>query len=313
MQADRGAGAAAAQQAATLLGKMGMASIKEMKPGEVPTTKEFTAKARIRHTRSIVQVAGGTVPDYMSLPVDQYAIYDSRLMRRLPEEEGGDGDIFELTLPSMRPQPGTLMPEPKLRVRVTPGDGQISLESLSASLFSDEAPTNLPTNVTSEQLSTANDQLKGLFNLAFNTTLSWVPSKQRGMQNATNIVCRTDVRLKIRLPPPFTRAPRPLVQGAIGIVMRFVGNAILPRFAALLESDYGRWCNGTRDLSAGLGSLTLDQDGYVVVPDEVVQKMKQQQQQQQLRQRQLAEAAGIDVAIDEAAGRDEMGKSATDD
>ena len=29
-------------------------------------------------------------------------------------------------------------------------------------------------------------------------------------------------------------------------VMKFVGNAILPRFAGLLESDYQRWCNGTQ-------------------------------------------------------------------
>ena len=85
----------------------------------------------------------------------------------------------------------------------------------------------------------------------------------------------TPTSLGAALPPPFTRVPRPLVQGALGLVMRFVGGGILPRFASLLETDYGRWCNGTRDMT-GLGSLTLDDEGYLVVPDEVLQKMKNQ-------------------------------------
>lgn len=159
-------------------------------------------------------------------------------------------------------------------MRVKPGPETISLQSLSASLF--DADGERPANVTDEQLSAANEQLREVFDLNLNTTLSWdstTPKRGGASANATLLRCRTDVRLKLRLPPPFTRVPRPLVQGALGIVMKFVGNAILPRFANLLESDYQRWCNGTRELTRGLGSLTLDQDGYLVVPDEVLQKM----------------------------------------
>ena len=55
--------------------------------------------------------------------------------------------------------------------------------------------------------------------LNFNTTLAWAPSSKRGQPaNATDLACRTDVRLAIQLPAPFTKAPRPLVQGAIGVI-----------------------------------------------------------------------------------------------
>ena len=274
LQASGGGGAAA--KAAEMLGKMGMAAIADAKPGEVPVTKEFISSAKIRHVRTISAVAGGTVSDYMALPVDQYAIYDSRLMRRLPVEEGGDGEVFELSLPSVRPKAGTFMPKPKLRVRVRPSNGSIALESVGASLFGDAA--ELPPDVTAAQLATAQEALKGVFKLDFNTTLQWAASRRRGAAwaNATDLSCRTAVRLSVRLPAPFARAPRPLVQGAIGVVMRAVGNAILPRFAALLESDYQRWCNGTRSLTAGLGSLALDEDGYVLVPEPVLERMRAQ-------------------------------------
>lgn len=267
---------AAAQQAAKLLGKMGLAAVQDAKPGERPVTKEFVSAVTIRHKRTIGAVEGGAVADYMTLPIDQYAIYDARLMRRLPEEEGGDGDIFELSIPSMRPQPGAFVPQPKLLVRVKPSSESISLESVGASLFGGDTP-ELPPNVTAEMLAAAKEGLKGSFSLAFNTTLAWTASRQRGSpRNATDLSAKTSVRLSIQLPRPFTRAPRALVTGAIGVIMRFVGGAILPRFTALLEADYGRWCNGTRNLSSGLGSLTLDEDGYIVVPDKVLKTMRAQ-------------------------------------
>ena len=269
-----------------MLGRMGMEAATQATPGQVPETKEFVATVSIRHARIIEQAAGdagGTVSEYMQLPVDQYAIYDTRLMRRVEASEaaaggsvGEDGETFELTVPTMRPKPGVLVPKPKLRVRVTPEPTSITLRSVGASLF-DDTEENLPPNVTAEQMKAASGQLKDVFDLALNTTLAWSDASggiKGRAPGSTKLQCRTDVRLKIRLPPPFTRVPRPVVQGAFGLVMKFVGNAILPRFAGLLESDYQRWCNGTRDKTKGLGSLTLDDEGYLVVPTEVLEQMK---------------------------------------
>lgn len=269
-----------------MLGRMGMEAATQATPGQVPETKEFVATVSIRHARIIEQAAGdagGTVDQYMQLPVDQYAIYDTRLMRRVEAseaaaggEDGEDGETFELTVPTMRPKPGVLVPKPKLRVRVTPEPTSITLRSVGASLF-DDTEESLPPNVTAEQVKAASGQLKDVFDLALNTTLAWSDASgglKGRAPGATKLQCRTDVRLKIRLPAPFTRVPRPVVQGAFGLVMKFVGNAILPRFAGLLEADYQRWCNGTRELTRGLGSLTLDDEGYLVLPAEVLEQMK---------------------------------------
>mmetsp|Transcript_30855 Transcript_30855/g.51055 ORF Transcript_30855/g.51055 Transcript_30855/m.51055 type:complete len:385 (-) Transcript_30855:294-1448(-) len=267
------AGNSAAVKALEMLGKMGMQAATEAKPGVVPETKKFVASATIKHNRVIEAMDGGAVVDYLRLPVDQYAIYDSRLMRKLPSEEaGGDGDTFELSVPTMRPREGTFVPKPKIRVQVVPKSDQVALRSVGASFFG-ETNSALPPNLTAAQLQAANQQLTKSFDLAVNTTLAWSEARRRG-PGATVLKCRTDVRLKIQLPAPFTRAPRPLVQGAIGLVMWSVGNAILPRFASLLEGDYQRWCNGTRELTRGLGSLTLDDDGYIVMPEAVLQKMR---------------------------------------
>jgi hypothetical protein len=236
-----------------------------MKPGEMPPMKEFVSSAVIKHTRTIKAVGGGSVPDYMRLPIDQYAIYDARLMRRIPKTEDGEDDLFEFRLPTLRPPEGQFAPQPKVCMRVRPTDDSISIESISASLFGDM--DGLPPNTTADELEAATQQMKQMFNFAFNTTLAWKPSKKlfgKAAEGDTDLAATTKVCLTISL--PFTRVPRPLVQSAIGIIMRFVGKAILPRFAQLLEADYQRWCNGTRgELSAGFGQFPIDDDGFMLV------------------------------------------------
>ena len=304
------AGNAAAAKAFEMLGRMGVQAATEATPGVAPPTKEFLASATIKHNRVIDQGDGsGTVPDYMRLPVSEYAIYDERLMRKLPTEEdgGSDGEIFELSVPTMRPQPGTFVPSPKVRVRVIPESDRITLRSIGASFFGDVE--KLPPNVTAAQLEAANEQLKDSFDLALNTTLAWSEAA-RGGPGATVLKCRTDVRLKMQLPAPFTRAPRPIVQGAISLVMKVVGNAILPRFASLLESDYQRWCNGTRDAAGGLGSLALDDDGFIVVPREVLEKM---QDAPGGRERLAAAGATLDVDGGASSAVVVEGEASTDD
>lgn len=266
----------AAKKAAEMLSRMSVSAISNMKPGEVPVMKEFVSSAQIKHTHRIRAVKGGTVPDYMQLPIDQYALYDSRIMSRLPKSEHGDEDLFEFRLPVVRPPSGQFVPQPRVCMRVLPTDKSISIESVSASLFGDleQVVDGLPKNVTINDLKTSEEMTKKLFNFAFNTTLAWRPSRKRkSVEGDTDIVATTRVCLTIGLPPPFTRIPRPLVQGAIGIIMRFVGGQILPRFVALLETDYQRWANGTRgELSAGFGRLPIDDDGFMIVNEQKLQK-----------------------------------------
>ena len=99
--------------------------------------------------------------------------------------------------------------------------------------------------------------------LAFNTTLTWEGGLARSRSgpdrgNFTRLSTTVQVRLGVDLPPPFTLVPRLLVQGAVSQVMRGVTQLIVPQFVALLEQDYGRWRNGTRDASVAVGSLMAE-------------------------------------------------------
>eukprot|EP00966_Prymnesium_polylepis_P262656 6066922-Prymnesium_polylepis.2 len=67
-------------------------SFKRLKarPGEPVTLKQFQFSAQSRHVRTII---GERFEEYMSLPVEEYALYDPELMRRV------DDGMFELCLP----------------------------------------------------------------------------------------------------------------------------------------------------------------------------------------------------------------------
>lgn len=250
----------------TMLGKLGLQAFQQTAnaEGKPIVTKEFISKVKVRHAR-IISHGPKPVPEYMQLPVDEYALYDPRMMKRVPADEaaadGTEGAIFELALPTMRPAPGTFAPRPKFRVRVTAQQDELRIESISATLFDDydeTAGVALPPNMTASDMKAANQKLGEQAGLSFNTSLVWAPPKGATSDASTELVTTTSVRLRIRLPHPFTRVPRPLIQGSIGLIMRFVADKILPQFVSLLETDYQRWANGTRDLDSGLGSLVID-------------------------------------------------------
>jgi len=258
------------KQAMNLLAKLGVDAIRSMNGSEPTVTKSFVTNISVKHVR-IVRHGDKPLPEYMALPLDQYAIYDPRLMRRVADAEGGgDGSVFEVSLPTLRPPEGGLAPRPRVRVQVTPSREQLQIKSLSATLFDgqldDASVAALPGNMTAAKLRALEGGIGSLAGLGFLTSLSWARARRTRDGQATRLTCRTDVSLRLQLPSPFTRVPRAVVQGAIGVVMRWVAATVLPRFANLLEADYRRWCNGTRDLSTPLGSLMLDEEGFIVYP-----------------------------------------------
>ena len=78
----------------------------------------------------------------------------------------------------------------------------------------------------------------------------------------------------IHHPIPIPTAPstacRPLrTVGAVNLIMRAVVELVAPQFTGLLETDYRRWLNGTRDASAPVGSLLASgSSGLVLLKDE---------------------------------------------
>ena len=96
-------------------------------PNQPIPTKEFCFSATVRHVRDIE----GPLTEYMKLPIDQYALYDAKLMKRI------DRDTFELSLPLKGSAGGTEQLKPTLRVRVKPepDENRLRIQSIGASLY----------------------------------------------------------------------------------------------------------------------------------------------------------------------------------
>eukprot|EP00967_Tisochrysis_lutea_P033773 scaffold40201_cov27-Tisochrysis_lutea.AAC.3 len=127
--------------AASLLGRLTAEAFgrsRSREPGPV-RLRQFTFLCRGTHTR---EVNASLLPAYLSLPVDQFVLYDTRLMRRL-----GD-DVFELSLPLSAPSGKSAVYFcPTLRVRVrsemrnegdTGDSGALHFESVSCRLLAED-------------------------------------------------------------------------------------------------------------------------------------------------------------------------------
>ena len=117
--------------ASSVLGRLAAEAFKRAQSGDASQpikTKSFTFRTKVTHTRDIL---GAELVEYMSLPVESFALYDAELMRRI------DADTFELRLPVRGSANGLDLMQPKLVVRVTPSPETSSLliSSIRASLF----------------------------------------------------------------------------------------------------------------------------------------------------------------------------------
>ena len=256
-------------------------------PEKPVITKDFVFTASTKHIRD---VQSDDLPEYMLLPVEEYALYDPDLMTRVGV------DVFELRLPVGSPTgaPSGLELSPALRVRVTPiaNASTLRIQSISASVFGpaasdaedgaaftmDGAPSEGLTLSASERVNATRvnatralgrlERSLRTANLRFNATLSWrgadSESKRQGRakstpSSGTRLTTQVTVRLSLSLPPPFTIVPRLLLQGAVGVVMRSVTDLVLPQFVNLLVADFERWVNGT-ERGAAVGQLMATRD-----------------------------------------------------
>ena len=79
--------------ASSVLGRLAAEAFKRAQSGDASQpikTKSFTFRTKVTHTRDIL---GAELVEYMTLPVESFALYDAELMRRI------DADTFELRLP----------------------------------------------------------------------------------------------------------------------------------------------------------------------------------------------------------------------
>ncbi len=74
------------------------------------------------------------------------------------------------------------------------------------------------------------------------------------MQQTSRLRCDVEVRLRVRVPPPLSAVPGPLLSTTGGLLAKLVMQALLPSFLDLLVVDYIRWASGDanrRSIAAG--------------------------------------------------------------
>ena len=275
------------EQSSALLGRLATDAFNQSMmrgdPDQPIRTKNFTFACTVTQTRDL----SGPVAAYMTLPMEEYAIYDAELMSRI------GGDCFELRLPVRGSTGGVDALQPALRVRVTPEPerARLKIDSIGASLYGLEphnrsgaegdggggkiqgAPAEAAGQTPAQQERVINGIEAGLrsADLGFNTSLSWRSGLHRSRSgergNFTRLSSTVKVRLRITLPAPFTSVPRIVLQGAGGVVMRSVTALVVPQFMNLLEQDYNQWRNGSARLQGGgtlmqeIDVLTLSSNG----------------------------------------------------
>ncbi len=233
-------------------------------PGDVDMRPFSFATVAQRSRR----MEGRELFDYFAIPLEGWVLYDPKLMRRISD------DVFEMSLPLAAEGDGLNL-RPTVQVRVTPQleNRTMAITTVRADLFgppSAELEASAPTpaqgggalveaaseaarEAAAKEGSGALAEFLRAINLQFNTTLTWRDAST-AKRELTRLTCRSSVRLDMALPPPFTWTPRVLVTGAAGVVMRSISDLVLRQFVTMLETDYGRWRNGTRD-GGGVGTL----------------------------------------------------------
>ena len=246
----------AVQSASRLLGQL-IASANNNDTRNV-RLKTFAFGATGSHT---ITVEGTELTQYMKLPVEEYVLYDAQYMQRI------SNDTFELRLPvapvATGRNPG-VMASPWLRVRVVPGgDGStLSFKSVGANLlgFNENGSSNA-TNLTNLEraLRSITANFSALLAWDSGSRNVWAARSERTRLTAT---VRMDFGVTIGTP-----LPKLLVQGAVNIIMLSAMRIALPQFLTLLQRDFERWRNGTREIGRSVGSL-LEMEPLEVVLDE---------------------------------------------
>ena len=118
------------------------------------------------------------------------------------------------------------------------------------------------------------------------------------MRQVSKLRCDVDVRLRVRVPPPLSAVPGPLLAGTGGLLAKLVMQALLPSFLDLLAVDYGRWAAGdAKRTTAAAGSLLpppTDRSQQAVLARQQQQPQPPPQQKQQKPQQQPQQQQQVD-------------------
>jgi len=191
---------------------------------------------------------------YLALPVEQYSVLDPRFIRRLgPEEQqqdsGGGSEAavassspsstssaFRLTVPLSDVVGMDIVVEVDVAVDVDPSTAGVSFRADRLVLGGSALAAGGP----AEALSRAEIalQLEARLGSPRSTTTTTTITRPLKLE--------ADARVSLRVPPPLSAAPAPLLGATGSLVARLAMRALLPPFLDLLAADYARWAREER-------------------------------------------------------------------
>ena len=215
-----------------------------------------SAVAKVNDTNVQDNVTLGT---YMTLPAEQWITLDDRYISRLDAPSDNTNAVqYRFTLPLKHFMQLPLTATCDVSVNIDESSRLLRLEATGAKLrpstAEDEelpapnmtegnmtkvAPPTLPPNFT-QSIEQADMEV------AFKTRVKWqeTGSTMFGQDQAAQLDLKTEVLVKMTLPPPLSFLPSFLLKQAGGLVLKAACVTILPRFGELVAEDYRRWSRG---------------------------------------------------------------------
>jgi hypothetical protein len=201
---------------------------------------------------------------YLALPVEQYSVLDPRFIRRLsPDEverikddEGGGGggassssssssssSCFRLTVPLSDVVGMDIVVEVDVEVEVDQEEATSTISSSPGVTFRADrlrlAGAALAPGGPAFALSRAEVELRLEARLSSK-------SDRSSKKQTRPLRLEADARVSLRVPPPLSAAPAPLLGATGSLVARMAMRALLPPFLDLLAADYARWAGEER-------------------------------------------------------------------
>jgi len=215
-----------------------------------------TTVAKVNDTNVAENV---TLGSYMSLPAEQWVTLDERYISRLDAPDDDKNAVaYRFTLPLKQfmqlPLTATCdvsvnIDQKKQELRLeatgaklrpsTPQDDELPAPNMTEGNMTKMAPPRLPPNFT-QSIQQADMEV------AFKTKVVWQESglTMFGNEKPSQLSLKTDVQVKMTLPPPLSFLPSFLLNQAGGLVLKAACATILPRCGQLVAEDYRRWSRG---------------------------------------------------------------------
>ena len=221
-------------------------------------------------TADIVNATPPTLTEYMTLPVEQYALVPMPLNSTLSRLPGGSESEFELVVPPVRFL--WLEVQPVVEAQVTLEESRVIISSKKCRLLGSPFISKVKLNERFEFFATAeltwNDTYTAGLEGGAIAPVIIAAESSRG--SGDSISAETYIRVDVDTPMPFRAIPKRVIEKTGDTAMRLSMNFIMRSFLHGLATDYARWAKdpayrtSRSELAKAVGQIVP-----IVAPDKI--------------------------------------------